>query len=325
MKYIIKLLMTKKIQPISSFKPDSDVQGFYLVTEKSLRKTRAGDSYLDMTLSDKTGKISAKMWQGFEKAAEEFEQGDAVVVKAHTDVYRNRMQLNVSKISKVREEHEEYGFSLDSLVPSSERDSKEMWTEVMELIDSVEDKFLKKILEVIYEENEKRIQNYPAAKFIHHNFRGGLLEHTLSLAIDSIYLSKKYPYLNRDLLLTGALLHDIGKVKELSGEVATTYTDEGSLIGHIILGRDMVRDAAREINNFPAETLLLLEHLILSHQGKYEYGSPRKPMIKEALILFYLDDLDSKMNIFMKTIAEDENDGKWTSAENYFGVPLYKG
>jgi len=324
-KYIFKLLMTKKIQPISSFKHDSDIQGFYLVTEKSIRKTRAGDTYLDMTLSDKTGKISAKMWQGFEKAAEEFDQGDAVVVKAHTDVYRNKLQLNVSKISKVREEHDDYGFSLDSLIPSSERDPKEMWTEVKELIDSIEDEFLKKIVDIIYGENEKSIQNYPAAKFIHHNFRGGLLEHTLSLANDSVYFSKKYPDLNRDLLLAGALLHDIGKVKELSGEVATTYTDEGSLIGHIILGRDMVRDAAKEIAGFPAETLLLLEHLILSHQGKYEYGSPRKPMIKEALILFYIDDLDSKMNIFMKTIAEDENEDKWTSAENYFGVPLYKG
>ena len=309
MKYIFKLLMTKKIQSISSFKPDSDVQGFYLVVEKSLRKTRAGDSYLDMTLSDNTGKISAKMWQGFENAADEIEQGDAVVVKGHTDVYRNKLQLNVSKISKVREEHEEYGFSLDSLVPSSERDPKEMWDEVTELIDSIKDKFLKELLEVIYEENEKRIQNYPAAKFIHHNFRGGLLEHTLSLANDSIYFSKKYPDLNRDLLITGALLHDIGKVRELSGEVATTYTDEGSFIGHIILGRDMVRDAARAIEDFPAETLLLLEHLILSHQGKYEFGSPRKPMIKEALILFYLDDIDSKMNIFTKTILEDENDG----------------
>jgi len=321
----LKLLMTKKIQPISSFKPDSDVQGFYLVAEKSLRKTRAGDSYLDMTLSDKTGKISAKMWQGFEKVVDEFDQGDAVVVKAHTDVYRNKLQLSVSKISKVREEHTEYGFSLDSLVPSSERDSKEMWEEVWELIESIEDRFLKKLLEVIYEEDKERILNYPAAKFIHHNFRGGLLEHTLSLANDSIYFSNRFPDLNRDLLLTGALLHDIGKVKELTGEVATTYTDEGSLIGHIILGRDMVRDAAKEIKDFPAETLLLLEHLILSHQGKYEYGSPRKPMIKEALMLFYLDDIDSKMNIFTKVISEDENDGKWTSADNYFGVPLYKG
>ena len=317
--------MTKKIQPISSFTPDSDVQGFYLVSEKSLQKTRAGESYLDMTLSDKTGKISAKMWQGFEKVAEEFEQGDAVVVKAHTDVYRNSLQLNVSKISKVREEHEEYGFSSDSLVPSSDRDPKEMWDEVTGLIDSVEDTFLRQLLEIIFEENEKRILSYPAAKFIHHNFRGGLLEHTLSMANDAIYYSKKYPDLNRDLLITGTLLHDIGKVKELTGEVATTYTDEGSLVGHIILGRDMVRDATKEIEDFPAETLLLLEHMILSHQGKYEFASPRKPMIKEALILFYLDDMDSKMNIFMKTISEDENEGKWTSAENYFKVPLYKG
>ena len=156
--------MTKEIQSISTFKPDTDIQGFYLVTEKSLRKTRAGDSYLDMTLSDKTGKISAKMWQGFEKAAKEFDQGDAVVVKAHTDVYRNKMQLNVSKISKVREEHDDYGFSLDSLIPSSERDLKEMWTEVMELIESIEDEFLKKILDTIYGENEKRIQNYPVTE-----------------------------------------------------------------------------------------------------------------------------------------------------------------
>ncbi|MCH9023517.1 MAG: HD domain-containing protein, partial [Planctomycetes bacterium] len=249
------------------------MQGFYLVTEKSLRKTRAGDSYLDMTLSDKTGKISAKMWKGFEKAAEEFEQGDAVVVKAHTDVYRNRMQLNVSKISKVREEHEEYGFSLDSLVPSSERDSKEMWTEVMELIDSVEDKFLKKILEVIYEENEKRIQNYPAAKFIHHNFRGGLLEHTLSLAIDSIYFSKKFPYLNRDLLLTGALLHDIGKLfvpSELLNTPRKLTTNELSVLKtHVDLGRDYL-EKVDQLD--PVAMAIVAEH----HERLDGSGYPKK-------------------------------------------------
>ena len=317
--------MAKKPQQISSFKPDTDIQGYFLVTEKSIRKTRTGDPYLDMILQDETGRISAKMWQGFEEQAEEIAEGDAVVVKGHTDLYRNKLQLNVSKISKVREEHTDYGFSPDSLIASSSRDPLEMFEEVKALIESVEDEFLKELLNLIYDENRERIMSFPAAKFIHHNFRSGLLEHTLSIANDASYFAKKYPDLNRDLLLAGSLLHDIGKVEELTGEIATAYTDEGNLVGHIILGRDMVREASKKIDGFPKETLLLLDHMILSHQGKYEYASPRRPMIKEALLLYHIDEMDAKLNIFDKALEEDENDREWTDSNNYFGVPLYKG
>ena len=317
--------MTKKPQQISSFEPDKEIEGFYLVTEKNIRKTRAGDSYIDLTLQDKTGKISAKVWKDVEEQKDEFNEGDAVAVKGNTDIYRNKLQLNVTKISRVQEDHEEYGYSSDSLVPSSKRSPEEMWDEAMGIIDSLSDKHLKELLISIYNENKVRLMNHPAAKFIHHNFRSGLLEHTLSLVKDAVYFSEKDKDLDRDLLLAGAFLHDIGKLKELTGEVATAYTDEGNLIGHIVLGRDMMHEAAKKINGFPKETLMLLDHLILSHQGKYEFASPRRPLTKEAMVLHFLDEMDAKLNIFDKAIEEDQNEGKWTSANNYFGAQLYKG
>ena len=317
--------MTNKPQQISSFEPDKEIEGYYLVTEKTIRKTRAGDTYIDLTLQDKTGKISAKIWKNVETQKDEFNEGDAVAVAGHTDTYRNKLQLNVTKISSVREEHEEYGYSSDFLVPSSKRSPDQMWNEAIDLIDSISDKHLKELLIAIYNDNRVRLMNHPAAKFIHHNFRSGLLEHTLSLAKDAVYFADKHNDLDRDLLLAGALLHDIGKLKELTGEVATAYTDQGNLIGHIVLGRDMMHEAAKNIEGFPEETLMLLDHLILSHQGKYEFASPRRPLTKEAMVLHFLDEMDSKLNIFDKAIKEDQNEGKWTSSNNYFGAQLYKG
>ena len=316
--------MTNKPQQISSFEPDKEIEGYYLVTEKTIRKTRAGDTYIDLTLQDKTGKISAKIWKNVETQKDEFNEGDAVAVAGHTDTYRNKLQLNVTKISSVREEHEEYGYSSDFLVPSSKRSPDQMWNEAIDLIDSISDKHLKELLIAIYNDNRVRLMNHPAAKFIHHNFRSGLLEHTLSLAKDAVYFADKHNDLDRDLLLAGALLHDIGKLKELTGEVATAYTDQGNLIGHIVLGRDMMHEAAKNIEGFPEETLMLLDHLILSHQGKYEFASPRRPLTKEAMVLHFLDEMDSKLNIFDKAIKEDQNEGKWTSSNNYFGAQSYK-
>ncbi|MCH7886496.1 MAG: HD domain-containing protein [Candidatus Marinimicrobia bacterium] len=323
--HTFKALMTKKPQQISSFEPDKEIEGYYLVTEKTIRKTRAGDSYIDLTLQDKTGKISAKIWKDVEEQKDEFSEGDAVAVTGHTDTYRNKLQLNVTKISSVREEHEEYGYSSDSLVPSSKLSPDRMWDESMDLIGSIADKHLKELLITIYNDNKVRLMNHPAAKFIHHNFRSGLLEHTLSLAKDAVYFSEKDKDIDRDLLLAGVFLHDIGKLKELTGEVATAYTDKGNLIGHIVLGRDMMHEAAKNIEGFPEETLMLLDHLILSHQGKYEFASPRRPLTKEAMVLHFLDEMDAKLNIFDKAVEEDRNEGKWTSSNNYFGAQLYKG
>ncbi len=317
--------MTKKPQQISSFEPDKEIEGYYLVTEKSVRKTRAGDPYIDLTLQDKTGKISAKVWKNVEEQKDEFNEGDAVAVEGRTDTYRNKLQLNVTKISCVREEHEEYGYSSESLVPSSKLNPEQMWNEAMGLIDSLSDKHLKELLISIYNDNQVRLMNHPGAKFIHHNFRSGLFEHTLSIAKDAVHFSDKHKELDRDLLLAGVFLHDIGKLKELTGEVATAYTDKGNLIGHIVLGRDMMHEAARKIDDFPEETLMLLDHLILSHQGKYEFASPRRPLTKEAMVLHFLDEMDAKLNIFDKAIEEDLNEGKWTSSNNYFGAQLYKG
>ena len=317
--------MTRKPQSIKTFQPGEEVQGYYLVREKNLKRTRNGAPYLDLMLQDRTGIISARIWDGAKDVSSEIEEGEPVVVKGQVDVYRNRLQLNVQRISRVREEHEEYGFSVDSLVRSSERSSEEMWKDLESRIKSIKNKDIKKLLKLIFEKHKEAFSTFPAAKFIHHNFRGGLLEHTLSLAADAVYYAGKFPDVDKDLLLAGALLHDIGKIRELTGEMATEYTDEGNFVGHIVLGRDILREAAAELDSFPADTLLEIEHLNLSHQGRYEFASPRRPVTRKALILHFIDELDAKLNIFNKAIDEDHSDGKWTGTDNYFGMPLSKG
>ena len=176
-----------------------------------------------------------------------------------------------------------------------------------------------------YEENEKKIKMYPGAMRIHHEYIGGFLEHTLSVARTCDYFSGKYGEVNRDLLIAGAILHDIGKLKELSVSNITEYSEEGNLIGHIVLGSDMVKEKARKIEDFPEDKLIQLDHIILSHQGNMEWGSPKPPMTIEALILHYAEDLDAKVNIFKRAVKKDREEGKFTQKDPLLGRVLFKG
>jgi 3'-5' exoribonuclease len=315
----------KSITQIADLVEGTEIRGFYLCAEKHLRQTRTGDLYLDLVLRDKTGQISAKLWKNISDFQDKFSSGDAVVVAAQVEAYLDRLQLNIKKINKASvQSYGRYGYDPVLIVPSAKVNPDEMWDELVGFIKSIKNKYLKSLVSGIYKEYEKLILTHPASIVMHHNYRSGLMEHTLSMLKIGIPLSEHYE-VDKDLLLTGIFLHDIGKVKEITSELESDYSDEGNLIGHIVLGRDIVIKEATKIKGFPKELLKKIEHMILSHQGQHEWQSPQKPKFKEALLLHMIDYMDAKMNLMEKAIEEDVSEGNWTSHRNYFRVPLMKG
>jgi len=314
----------KSITQITDLVEGKEIRGFFLCVEKHLRQTRTGDLYLDLILRDKTGQISAKLWKNISDFQDKFTSGDAVVVAAQVEAYLDRLQLNIKKINRASvQSYGRYGYDPALIVPSSKANPDEMWKELVVNIKKIQNKYLKTLVSDIYKKYKKLILTHPASVVMHHNYRSGLMEHTLSMLKIGIPLAEHYD-VDRDLLLTGIFLHDIGKVKEITSELESDYSYEGNLIGHIVLGRDIAVTAADKIKEFPKELFQKLEHMILSHQGQYEWQSPKKPKFKEALLLHMIDNLDAKMNLMRKAIEEDVSEGNWTSRRNYFRIPLLK-
>lgn len=315
----------KKLVPISKFKANADIQGFFLCKEKHIRTTRAGELYIDVVLADGTGEIGAKVWDRVQEYTEKFDQGDAVAVRGRVDTFQDRLQVIVGRINKATEaKYARYGFKPDMLVATSPQDPVKMWTSLGAIIQKMENRFLKKLVSTLYKENKKRLMTMPASITMHYTYRSGYLEHVLSMSRVGAALAKHYNA-DSDLLLTGILLHGIGKVRELTDSLVPEYSDEGNFIGHGVLSRDMIRDAASEIRDFPQDLLLELEHLILSHEGGFDTRYRNRARTKEALLLQALDSLDTKVSVFDRILAEDGEDGDWTSRRNYFGAALFKG
>ena len=314
----------KAITQISEFKEGADIRGFFLCIEKHLRNTRNGDLYLDLVLRDKTGRITAKLWKDVSVFQDKFSAGDAVVVAGQVDFYLDKLQLNIKKITTASvQDYGRYGYDPALIVPSSKSDPKQMWKDLTVYIKKINNKYLKMLVSTIYKEYESQLLTHPASVVMHHNYRSGLLEHTLSMAQIGTSLALHYE-VDIDLLMTGIFLHDIGKVKEITSELEASYSDEGNLIGHIVLGRDIAVNAANKIKDFPPDLLQKVEHLILSHQGQYDWQSPKKPKFMEALLLHLIDNMDAKMNLMKKSIDEDVEEGKWTSRRNFFRIPILK-
>lgn len=315
----------KAITQINEFKEGADIRGFFLCVEKHLRNTRSGDLYLDVVLRDRTGQITAKLWKEVSEYHEKFSAGDAVVVAGQVDVYLDKLQLNIKKINVASvQSYGRYGYDPALIIPSAKSDAKQMWKELTAYIKKINNKYLKMLVTSVYKEYKNKLLTHPASVVMHHNYRSGLLEHTLSMAQLGIALAKHYK-VDADLLMTGILLHDIGKVKEITSELEASYSDEGNLIGHIVLGRDIAVETANKITDFPPDLLQKVGHLILSHQGQYEWQSPKKPKFREALLLHLIDNMDAKMNLMEKAVDEDVEEGKWTSRRNYFKIPILKG
>jgi 3'-5' exoribonuclease len=293
----------------------------FVVASKQVKAKKNGEPYLALILADRTGQIEAKMWDNVEEFIAVFEQDDFLKVKGLINKYKNRFQLTIHKLRRM----EEVDIDFTDYLPKTTKDIGELWRTLTEFVATFNNLHLKALVELFMADPEiaERYRNAPAAKTLHHAYIGGLLDHVVSLFRSCDLMCRNYPQVNRDLLLTGAFLHDIGKIQELTYNRAFTYTTRGQLLGHMIIELEMLQAKLEKLPDFPAELKTLLEHMIISHHGQYDFGSPKLPMFPEALMLHYLDDLDSKMEA-MRAHFEREAllEGPWTSYNASLGRPL---
>ena len=270
------------------------VTAFFAVRSKQLRSRKDGGQYMAVTLGDRTGQIESRMWENFAEAAPGFETGDVVKIRAEVSRYNDRFQLNLEKLRRATADE----FELADYVPQTSKDVDELWSTLVRSVDSFTDPWLQVLVRSFVNDPliATAFREAPAAKSLHHAWIGGLLEHVASLVGICDLAAHHYPEINRDLLLTGAILHDIGKLEELRWGTTFDYTLEGQLVGHITLGVVMIEKKLATLPGFPSQLRILVEHMVLSHHGKLEFGSPKLPMIPEAVLFHYLDDLDAKMH-----------------------------
>jgi 3'-5' exoribonuclease len=293
----------------------------FVVASKQVKAKKNGEPYLALTLADRTGQIEAKMWDNVDEFIDAFEQEDFLKIKGLINKYKNRFQLTIHKLRRM----EEAEIDFTDYLPKTTKDIGELWRTLTEFVATFQNPHLKALVELFMADPEiaERYRNAPAAKTLHHAYIGGLLDHVVSLFRSCDSLCRNYPQVNRDLLLTGAFLHDIGKIQELTYNRAFSYTTRGQLLGHMIIELEMLQAKLAKLPDFPAELKTLLEHLIISHHGQYDFGSPKLPMFPEALMLHYLDDLDSKMEAMRAHFdREAELEGPWTSYNASLGRPL---
>lgn len=296
---------------ITDLKEGQQLNDLFLVSKKNLAETKSGNPYLALTLMDRTGEIEARAWDNAARLDAIAEVGRIVAVEGQVKPFRDQLQLNITNLSPVAEG----SIDLSHFMPASRRGVSEMQAELAGLIASVTDPGLSTLLTGLF--REKLLEEFsraPAAKMMHHACLGGLLEHSLSVAGLALKICEHYRQLDRDLLLAGALLHDLGKIREFSyASVPFDYTDQGRLIGHLVLGAEMVRHQAESVPELAPARLDQLLHLILSHHGRFEFGSPCLPMTSEAILLHHLDDMDAKMELIGRLSEQVEGDGyRWS-------------
>lgn len=297
---------------VSELRPNQVITATLLVHIKDVRQKKSGEPYLSLLLGDRTGELDAKMWDNVVEVLEAFDRDDFVKVKGLLQIYQNRPQLTVHKLSKVRDTEVEFS----DFFPSSGRNPDEMFAELREIVAGVGNPDLRNLLEAFLRDESfvRRFKLAPAAKSVHHAFLGGLLEHVLSVCELSRMTASHYGYVDRDLVLTGAILHDIGKIAELTYDRSFGYSSEGQLLGHIVIGLRMLGEKLAQFPDFPPRLRTLVEHLIVSHHGELEFGSPKTPLFPEAMLLHHLDNLDSKMECMRNLVARDRQaEGHWTS------------
>lgn len=309
---------------ISDIRERDQITEVFLVKEKTLAMAKNGKPYMNLRLMDRSGEMEAKIWDDVERLDACFSRDDFVRVTAKASTYLGKMQLVISSLVRVDDD----SVDLSDFLPRSSRDPREMDDEFTRVIQSLSNPHLRKLMELFAADTDF-MQGYrtaPAAKGMHHVYLGGLMEHSLSVVRLIDLIAPLYPRLDRDLLVVGALLHDAGKVREMSFRRSFDYTDEGRLLGHITIGVEMIGDKAREIEGFPPRLGMLLKHLIISHHGEYEYGSPKRPKTLEAIALNFLDDLDAKMNGVATHMDRDEPAGsEWTAYHRLYDRYFYRG
>ena len=297
---------------VNELEPNRLITTSFLVHSKEIRQKKGGELYLSLLLGDRTGDVDAKMWDNVSEVLDAFERDDFVKIKAMTQVFHNRPQLTIHKIRRMDDSEIDFA----DYFPSSRRDPEEMWAELRQTVAGIANPHLRALLDALLDDPDigARYRRAPAAKQIHHAYLGGLLEHVLSLCSLARATAPLYPYVDSELLLTGVVLHDIGKIYELNYERGFSYSSDGQLLGHINIAMRMLAEKLRGLPEFPAPLRSLVEHMVLSHHGHLEFGSPKLPQFPEALLLHYLDDMDSKMECMRALIENDRQvEGCFTS------------
>lgn len=295
---------------INTLREGDTIRSIYLCKGKRSAETRNGKPYDNLLLQDKTGTLDGKVWDPNSGGIADYEEMDFIEVFGEVISYNNALQLNIKQLRKACEDE----YNVADYMPTSEKNVDGMYGELLSYVEQVENPYLRKALEYYFVEDKafvKVFKEHSAAKSVHHGFAGGLLEHTLSIVKLCAYYVSAYPILNKDLLFTAALFHDIGKTKELSSFPENDYTDDGQLLGHIVIGVEMISDAVRSIEGFPDILASELKHCVIAHHGELEFGSPKKPALAEAVALHYADATDAKM----QTLAEIWKDRPATGSE----------
>ena len=315
----------KALTSIKNFKEGKVIQGFFLCVEKNQRHTRKGDLYIDIELRDITGHISAKIWDNVDSLNKKFKTGNAVVVSGNVEKFMDRPQLIIHKINKATVQHySRYGFDPAKIVKSSSKNPEKMWKDLVQIIKGLKDKNLRILISTIYKENKKKITYHPATISLNHNYRSGLLEHILTMAHIAKRVSQFYN-VNKDLVLAGVFLHEVGRINEINSEYEADNTNKGNLIGHIVIGRDILYSGIKKIKDFPEELAERLEHIILSYKGSNNSKYSVSPSFLEALLVHQIHLMDEQMNVMEIVIKEDSDiSSQFTNRHNYFHIPILK-
>lgn len=308
---------------IKDIRAGDKISDTFLVAEKNMAVSQKGSPYLNLRLKDRTGEMEGRVWDNAVELGKLFNKGDFIHIRSKAASYRNAIQLSISHVKKIG------GSEIDpsDFLPASRFDPDKMFEDLMGFVEKVNTPCLKELLYEFFKDEDiaGRFRKAPAAKGLHHCYISGLLEHTLSVTRLIDMVADHYEGVSRDLLITGSILHDIGKIQELSFDSMIDYTDKGRLVGHIVIGVEMMDAKVANIEDFPEQLAMELKHILLSHHGILEYGSPKRPKTLEALVIHYIDDLDAKMNAFQEFIEGSDDDSDWTPFHRLFERFIYKG
>ncbi len=302
---------------IETFREGEKINEIYLCKYKQSATAKNGKMYENVILQDKTGTIDAKIWDPNSSGIEEFDVMDYVFVTGDVTNFQGSLQMSIKRARKA--DATEYNAA--DYLPVSEKDLDQMYEELMGYMKQVENPYLQKLIQMYFVDNAAFIEafkKHSAAKTVHHSFVGGLLEHTLGVVKLCVFYVRQYPFLNRDLLLTSALFHDVGKLKEISNFPENDYTDDGQLLGHIVMGCELVGFGCRHIKNFPKKLMSELQHCILAHHGELEFGSPKKPALAEAMALNYADNTDAKLETMREILKSAGDNKEWLGFNRLF-------
>jgi 3'-5' exoribonuclease len=313
--------MTKRF--IQDLKAGDSIEDIFVLAEKNLAQKRNGENYLNLTLSDKTGRIKGVVWDNVDRISHETSTGEFVYVRGAVAEYRGSLQMVVRGMEISNSE----AVDPQDFLPATDRDVDKMYARLVEITSLMDNPFLKRLFELFWADETFSVafKTAPAAKKMHHAYLGGLLEHTLSMAVLADRIVPHYSGIDRDMLIAGVILHDIGKIREFVYDMKIDYSDEGRLVSHIVIAVQILEEKLRMIDDFPEQQAVLLKHMIISHHGTREFGSPEPPKTIEAVLLNYIDEIDARVNGIREFMAGEDSNEIWTSYHRLLGRHFYRG